>query len=195
MNKMRIITVITALVVVGIYWAIVFVGNKEVDKERTIKVGFVYDGDESAPYTYNFIKAQRKIEEYDFDGRVTVTAKTNITEEKGEQAMIELINEDCDLIITTSYGYQESAKKLAKDNQCHSIGFPLISAGIFGYPLQDAWNIAVRACLDFIEHNPDYDMEIVFAVLSDSIIQEGRKQLSLDLDERIYFLKGGLNAK
>ncbi len=116
MNKMRIITVITALVVVGIYWAIVFVGNKEVDKERTIKVGFVYDGDESAPYTYNFIKAQRKIEEYDFDGRVTVTAKTNITEEKGEQAMIELINEDCDLIITTSYGYQESAKKLAKDN-------------------------------------------------------------------------------
>lgn len=93
------------------------------------------------------------------------------------------------------YSAYESSLKLAKDNQCHSIGFPLISAGIFGYPLQDAWNIAVRACLDFIEHNPDYDMEIVFAVLSDSIIQEGRKQLSLDLDERIYFLKGGLNAK
>ena len=93
------------------------------------------------------------------------------------------------------YSAYESSLKLAKDNQCHSIGFPLISAGIFGYPLQDAWNIAVRACLDFIEHNPDYDMEIVFAVLSDSIIQEGCKQLSLDLDERIYFLKGGLNAK
>ena len=93
------------------------------------------------------------------------------------------------------YSAYESSLRLAKEKQCHSIGFPLISAGIFGYPLQDAWNIAVRACLDFVEQNQNYDLKIVFAVLSDSIIQEGRKQLALDLDERIYFLKGGLNAK
>jgi len=92
------------------------------------------------------------------------------------------------------YSAYESSLRLAKENQCHSIGFPLISAGIFGYPLQDAWNIAVRACLDFIEKNADYDIRIVFAVLSDSILQEGRKQLASDLEERIYFLKGGLNA-
>lgn len=93
------------------------------------------------------------------------------------------------------YSAYETSLRLAKENQCHSIGFPLISAGIFGYPLQDAWNIAVRACLDFVEHNPDYDIKIVFAVLSDSIIQEGRGQLATELDERIYFLMGGLNAK
>ena len=93
------------------------------------------------------------------------------------------------------YSAYESSLRLAKDNQCHSIGFPLISAGIFGYPLQDAWNIAVRACLDFVEQNQNYDLKIVFAVLSDSILQEGHKQLALELDERIYFLKGGLNAK
>ena len=108
------------------------------------------------------------------------------------QRLTDQVAKGAEAIIQCAY---ESSLKLAKENQCHSIGFPLISAGVFGYPLQDAWNIAVRACLDFIEHNPDYDMEIVFAVLSDSIIQEGRKQLALDLDERIYFLKGGLNAK
>ena len=93
------------------------------------------------------------------------------------------------------YGAYESSLKLAKRNQCHSIGFPLISAGIFGYPLKDAWNIAVRACLDFIEQNEDYEMKIIFAVLDDRILQEGRGQLLMDLDERIYFLMGGLNAK
>ena len=53
----------------------------------------------------------------------------------------------------------------------------------------------MRACLDFVEQNQNYDLKIVFAVLSDSILQEGHKQLALELDERIYFLKGGLNAK
>lgn len=93
------------------------------------------------------------------------------------------------------YGAYETSLKLAKENQCHSIGFPLISAGIFGYPLQEAWNVAVRACFDFIEQNKDYDIKMVFAVLSDSILQEGLKQLSLELDERLYFLSGGLNQK
>lgn len=93
------------------------------------------------------------------------------------------------------YKAYESSLQLAKDHQCHSIGFPVISAGIFGYPLQDAWNIAVRACLDFIEHNVDYEMKIVFAVLDDRILQEGCEQLILDLDERIYYLMGGINAK
>ena len=91
------------------------------------------------------------------------------------------------------YSAYEAALKLAKGHLCHSIAFPLISAGIFGYPLQGAWNIAVRACLDFIEQNEDYDMKIVFAVLSDNILQEGQKQLALEKDERLYFLRGGLN--
>lgn len=71
---------------------------------------------------------------------------------------------------------------------------PVISAGIFGYPLQEAWAIAVRACPDFVVQNQDYEIKIVFAVLDDSVMQEGRRQLALDLDERVYFLKGGLNG-
>ena len=75
------------------------------------------------------------------------------------------------------YGAYEKSLKLAKNNNCHSIGFPLISAGIFGYPLDGAWRKAIQACNDFIRKNPDYDIDIVFAVLDDRIISVGEKTL------------------
>ena len=70
--------------------------------------------------------------------------------------------------------YKESLSR-AKENGCHSIGFPLISAGIFGYPLEEAWDVAVDSCRDFIQENPDYDLDIVFAVLDDRIMQVGNR--------------------
>ncbi len=75
------------------------------------------------------------------------------------------------------YGAYSESLLLAKENGLHSIGFPLSSAGIFGYPLEQAWERAVRACHDFIQGNPDYEMEIVFAVLDDKILAVGEKTL------------------
>ena len=56
---------------------------------------------------------------------------------------------------------------LAKENNCHSIAFPLISSGIYGYPKVEAWKIAIQSCKDFISDNSDYPIKIIFAVLSD----------------------------
>ncbi|MBP5160161.1 MAG: macro domain-containing protein [Lachnospiraceae bacterium] len=67
------------------------------------------------------------------------------------------------------YGAYEHSLLLAKKNGLHSIGFPLISAGIFGYPVDGAWQVAIQACRDFIDANPDYDIRIVFAVLDERI--------------------------
>lgn len=114
MKKMRIITVITALVMIGVFLLIGLWSVKDEEKDRTVKVGFVYDGDESAPYTNNFIKAQKKLDEYESEGKITTVAKPNIPEEYCEQAIQELIDEGCNLIITTSYGYQETAKSFAE---------------------------------------------------------------------------------
>ena len=72
--------------------------------------------------------------------------------------------------------YYESLK-LAMKNGCRSIGFPLISAGVFGYPLEGAWRKALQACNDFIRKHPDYDIDIVFAVLDDRIISVGEKTI------------------
>ena len=41
------------------------------------------------------------------------------------------------------HGSYFSALELAKANGCHSIGFPLISSGIFGYPKDKAWKEAI----------------------------------------------------
>ena len=59
----------------------------------------------------------------------------------------------------------------------HSIAFPLISAGIFGYPVSEAWDLALEACRDFITNHPLYEIHITFAVLDDEILQMGLKKL------------------
>ena len=53
----------------------------------------------------------------------------------------------------------------------------MISAGIFGYPLEDAWRKAIQACMDF-EKSTGHSMEIVFAVLDKRIIEMGNKVLT-----------------
>lgn len=75
------------------------------------------------------------------------------------------------------YSAYKSSLELAKENDLHSIGFPLISAGIYGYPLEGAWERAISACRDFIAGNPDYEIEITFCVLDDRIMELGEKAL------------------
>ncbi len=65
--------------------------------------------------------------------------------------------------------------ELAAENGCKSIGFPLISAGIFGYPVDRAWRNALQACTEFISRG--YGIDIVFAVINDGILEAGTKAL------------------
>lgn len=71
------------------------------------------------------------------------------------------------------YSAYKSSLNVAMENDCHSIGFPLISAGIYGYPLSGAWQQALKACSDFITEYSDYEMNIVFAVLDEKIMNIG----------------------
>lgn len=43
--------------------------------------------------------------------------------------------------------------KLAKENNLTSIAFPLISSGIYGYPLEEAYKVAVDAIENFLKTN------------------------------------------
>ncbi|MGN1388912.1 MAG: macro domain-containing protein [Bulleidia sp.] len=76
------------------------------------------------------------------------------------------------------YSAYRSSLHLAEEYQCHSIGFPLISAGIFGYPKKEAWGKALQACRDFLRDHPDYEIEIIFAVLDDDIKAMGEETLA-----------------
>jgi O-acetyl-ADP-ribose deacetylase (regulator of RNase III) len=78
---------------------------------------------------------------------------------------------------TLLYSAYKQSLHLAQENGCHSIGFPLISAGIFGYPIELAWETAIQACVDFIQ-NESYEIEIIFAVLDEKILEIGEKTIN-----------------
>lgn len=73
--------------------------------------------------------------------------------------------------------YMESLK-LARANDCHSIAFPLISSGIFGYPVDKAWDVALAACVDFVESDPNYFIVIEFAIRGENTLKIGSEKLS-----------------
>lgn len=75
------------------------------------------------------------------------------------------------------YSAYTKSLNLAKENDCRSIAFPLISSGIYGYPKNKAWKRAVQACRDFINENEDYKIHIIFAVLSKSSKEMGENTL------------------
>lgn len=51
--------------------------------------------------------------------------------------------------------------KLAVQNKCESIAFPLISSGIYGYPKAEALQVATAAITKFLEKN---DIDVYLAV-------------------------------
>ena len=51
---------------------------------------------------------------------------------------------------------------LAKEYELHSIAFPAISTGVYGYPLEDATEIAVKTVAQWLEEHADYAMQVIF---------------------------------
>ena len=51
---------------------------------------------------------------------------------------------------------------LAKEHDIHSIAFPAISTGVYGYPLEDATEIAVKTVAQWLKAHADYAMQVIF---------------------------------
>ena len=52
---------------------------------------------------------------------------------------------------------------LAAMNDVHSIAFPAISTGVYGYPKEDACKIAADTVKAWLEENADYPMQVIFS--------------------------------
>ncbi len=115
MKQNFIVTLLTSIAALICFYAFsLFIKPLEKNIEP-LKVGFVYDSDASTPYSYNFIRAQKEAE-FLFGDRIQTVVKNNVPESDCEEAIQELIDEKCRLIITNSYGFGETAKRLALEN-------------------------------------------------------------------------------
>ncbi len=113
MKRSIIAVVIGALLVIAASYGINALTNSD-DKDH-VRVGIVYVGDAAAAYTTNFMHGVNAVE-YEYGDKVEVISKFNVPEGGERPAFDELIEAKCDIIFSTSYGYGETAKKLAAEH-------------------------------------------------------------------------------
>ena len=78
----------------------------------TLTVGFIYDNDESTPYTYNFSLAKDALERR-YGDRVTILTCSNVLDDKMEDPLRDLVTKGCNVIFFN--GYSELVVKLAPE--------------------------------------------------------------------------------
>lgn len=107
--KVYLICLSTSLVLFG---AAYLFHMKYIAEEKHIKVGYIFVGDEMTPYTDNFIKAAEHVEDV-YGDKIECIYKYNVTEDAVYEPLQELVDADCDYIITASYGYGPAVKEMA----------------------------------------------------------------------------------
>ena len=65
-------------------------------------------------------------------------------------------------------GAYRNSLSLALENDCESVAFPLISAGVYGYPKDEALSVAISEISDFLNH---HDMQIYLVIFDEEIWQ------------------------
>lgn len=58
-------------------------------------------------------------------------------------------------------GAYRHSLELATERGCHSVAFPSISTGVYGYPVELAAPLAVSTVLDFLQQAPELDVRLV----------------------------------
>lgn len=111
MKRVYIVTVLTCLAILGAFYMSFRLMNIAGGKDH-LTVGFIYDNDESTPYTYNFSLAKDAVEKK-YGERVTIETCSNVLDEEMEEPLRELADKGCDIIFLN--GYSELVMELAPE--------------------------------------------------------------------------------
>ena len=74
-------------------------------EEERIRVGFVYDGDESTSYTYNFSLARDDLQQQ-YGDRVEILMRSNVLEDGTAESLRQLAQKGCSIIFLNGYSPQ-----------------------------------------------------------------------------------------
>lgn len=109
MKRAYIATFLTCLAVLALFFGISRTRNIS-GAMSSITVGFIYESDESAPYTYNFARAQVMLHE-ELRDSVNILAKNNVPDDAIEDTLREMSLKGCNIIFTNCHS--ESFAELA----------------------------------------------------------------------------------
>ena len=111
MKRIYIVTFLTCLVILAAFICVFRLLNLSGGRDN-LKVGFIYDNDESTPYTYNFSLAKDALEKK-YGEKVEILTCSNVLDEEMEEPLRELAGDGCDIIFFN--GYSELVRKLAPE--------------------------------------------------------------------------------
>lgn len=100
MRRVYLTTAVTCLLVV-LVCALVYTFTQKGEKREHVTVGFIYEDDESMPYTRNFALSAEYLQE-EYPGSVQVITRSNVPPTDAEEPIRELIRRGCDIIFTSS---------------------------------------------------------------------------------------------
>ena len=109
MKRVYIVTALTCMVILGLFAAVLSFLNLSDGKDH-LKIGFIYDNDESTPYTYNFSLAKDAVEKK-YGDKVDIETCSNVLDNEMEEPLRQLASEGCDIIFFN--GYSELVRELA----------------------------------------------------------------------------------
>ena len=111
MKRVYGVTALSCLLVLGAILGVFRLLNLSGGKDH-VTVGFIYDNDESVPYTYNFSLAKDAVEKK-YGERVSILSCSNVLDEEMEEPVRELIGKGCDILFFN--GYSELVRSLAEE--------------------------------------------------------------------------------
>ena len=101
MKRVYITTFLTCIAMLGLAFGIRHLFHFH-EALSSVTVGFIYEGDESAPYTYNFSRAEISLQE-ELQDSVTILTKSNVSDDDVEETLHELALKDCNIIFTNTH--------------------------------------------------------------------------------------------
>ncbi len=111
MKRVYITTAVTCLVILAAFTLCFRLLNITGEREN-LKIGFIYDNDESTPYTYNFSLSKDALEKK-YGDRVEIITCSNVLDDEMEEPLRDLAGQGCDIIFFN--GYSELVMKLAPE--------------------------------------------------------------------------------